>query len=123
MTQDTKQEEELAEEKYGGNGWSEVEKLVLYRLDKSEQNIGDIKGDIKDLIIKRDKDVTQSRSERTEQFKQMLEGISGIKKQIADDKLEISNREGRLKRLETIVYSILGTFGLGTVGAIVNKIF
>lgn len=134
MTPDIKQEEELAEEKYGGNGWSEVEQLVLYRLDKCEKTGITFNEKLDALVEQRNKDVNQSRKERAEQFSQMLEGIVEIKQSIANDKLERveknalettekNDRESRLKRLETIVYSVLGAFGLGVIGAIVNKVF
>ena len=80
----THKDQEAAEAKYGGNGWSEVEKLVLYRLDVCEANICGVKDDLAAFSEKRDSDVQRSRDERAAQFGVLHEELRGIREAYAE---------------------------------------
>jgi len=141
-----------ANEKYGGNGWTEVERLVLYRLDVCEDNICAVKSDVEGLIAQRNEDVSESQKQRITHYEKIQESLSvlseSLTKQIkelndclVDDKLERaekektmvkkeeqlksedrSNRE-RLDRLEKIVYAVTGTVGGFVIKEILERVF
>lgn len=130
-----------ADEKYGGNGWSEVEKLVLYRLDNCEHNIRSIQEDIKALSIKRDEDAAYSRQQRTEQYENLQKSIRGVSQKLTDYRLQDAQTEkdtsleratlrianeriaDRLTNIERIIYPIVGAGGIYIVGRILGYIF
>lgn len=138
-----------ADERYSGNGWSDVERLVLYRLDVCEDNICGVKDDLAALVERRAKDVERSREQRTEQYDDLKKILDDIKETFADaaleraeteklmclkeqsltegqEKLKIkveagdTRLESRLSRIEKIFYGIIGTTGLYIIAKILD---
>jgi len=121
---------DAAEQRYDGNGWSEVEKLVLYRIDACEEGIGIVKDDLKALVEKREADVEKSRKQRTDQYDKLQTSMQEIKDSLRNNEKSavkkeatVKNLEGRLDRLDKIIYGIVGTTGLFVVKAILEGIF
>ena len=118
-----------ADKKYGGNGWNRVERLVLYRLDTSEANIANIRTDLAALTAQRVIDIENARKERQEQYDKISESLVELKN-IVNNAALVRSKEGnalilrevdfrelsaRIKRLEKILYGIIGTGGLAAV--------
>jgi hypothetical protein len=140
-----------ADKRYNKDNWSEVEKLVLYRLDACENTIVDIRDSLITLTAKQALDAKVIRQERLEQYNILKEGIQEIrdtyaqaslkraetgKLRVKEDaavgklavekdtviRIEQARIEGRLDRLEKIIYGFLGGGGMVIIGALINSI-
>ena len=137
----TYKDEEAANARYGNNGWTVAENLVLYRLDMCEENICKVRDDLEKLINTRAADVENSREQRTEQYTNLQKSLQDIKDTFSEEalkrvesgklraereaalKIEQVKLEGRLQRIEKIVYGIVGTTGLIVLKTILENIF
>lgn len=127
-------------EKYDGNGWSEVEKLVLYRLESCESNICSVREDMLEFAKIQRQDVEKAREEREGQFKILNSGIQEIRDTYAAAALERAE-EGRIKaeqeanikneqkvlndrisRLEKAMYTLLGTAAIFVLTRILEHV-
>lgn len=131
---------EAANQKYNKNGWSEVEKLVLYRLDACETSICAVKDSMEELEKQRKADVEAARKKRDEQFQQLHAGIREIKdtyaaaelRRVESGKLKIEkdtlliseqrNLKDRISRLEKIIFTVLGTAGIYILSQVLEHV-
>ncbi len=97
------------------NGWDEHKKVIIHRLDNTDQRLDKISTKLGDLIETRQKDVKESKKERADQFKVLHDIMRELNTNVTTYEMEIREEMAvckiRLDRLEKTVYGTLGVVG------------
>ena len=108
------------------NGWDEHKRVILHRLDSTDQRLNKISTKLGDLIETRQKDVKDSKKERADQFKILHDIMRELSATVTTyemtSKEELAVCKVRLERLERVVYGTFGIIGTAIGLYVVNSI-
>ena len=108
------------------NGWDEHKRVILHRLDNTDQRLDKISTKLGDLIETRQKDVITSKKERADQFKVLHDAMLELSTSVNNYKMEITEDMAickvRLDRLERVVYGTFGIIGTAIGLYVVNSL-